>query len=1208
MSVKMACWNVRGLNKYSHQQGVASLINDNQLSFLALLETKVKIHNAMSISTKIKNNWNWLHNYDNHYNGRVWIGWDPNCWNVHRVDSSSQFITCDVSHIASSITFVATFVYAFNDGYDRMPLWSYLVRQNFSKPWCIIGDFNCVLSSHDILGGRERWTPEMQCFKDCVANAHLGQVASCGEHFTWSNLRPNSLVLKKLDRMLGNDEWFQNFGEGIVLVKHRGEFDHNPLIFQMPINVKRYSKPFQVFNYMFQLPSFLEVVEEAWNAPSRGSPMAVLSAKIKATRKALASLNKSKGDLHANVSMARNELHSIQHLLGANPRDQALLLREAQAITHLTSTLREEELLLRQKSRIRWMQSGDGNNKFFFNQAKANWNHNKILAIKNEYGTLVTGQEEVALVAVKHFQSFLGDSKPRPLGALEDYGLSRLPYNQGLLLEAPVSHEVILNTIKAMNKGKAPGPDGFNAEFYLHTWHITGPAFCAAIDSFFAGAPMHKGINSAFIALIPKTTSPSTMKDFRPISLCTFVYKCIAKILASRLQSVLHTLIDKAQSAFIPSRSISDNILLAQELIRGYGRETGTPKCALKVDLNKAFDSIRWDFLMQVLTIMGFPAKFTGWIYACIAHPFYSIKLNGVIHGYFQGSQGLRQGDPLSPYLFTIAMNYLSTMLNHMPAGFKYHWRCKDLRLTHLLFADDAIFFSHGSVASISHIMSCVDKFAGISGLSPNLQKSQCFFSCCDPLVVDWFDSTYHIPHGSLPLKFLGVPLISTKLCINDCASLIERITSRVFSWTTKTLSFAGRVRLVQTVLFSIQAYWSRHFLLPKLIHKELQRIFTRFLWKGDANSKGGAKVAWNSLCCPKEEGGLGLKNTLEWNTSLILHHLWQVVIKAPSLWATWVNNTILKHDCFWVCKIPTDCSWIWRKILRLRYLAKPHINFIIGDGSTISLWFDPWWNHDTIATTKKSVIFSQAGLPHSALVHHLIHRGSWALPTPNARHHHIDSRFRDWLHNFTPHSFDLHKPDKILWGDVAASKVKASHIWHSIRHQRPQMSWHKAVWHRLQIQRYAHTMWLACHDRLYTKVRLIRFGALVTPDCILCVGGIEDRSHIFLTCPYSAYVLSMLFRGIHWLPSANNWDAFIAELLGINDRPQRDLARLFFQTAIYHLWRERNIRLHNGGTFEPSKLLKGILLDAIARLHDTRFWDKYRHKRPELFRWNSIM
>lgn len=132
----------------------------------------------------------------------------------------------------------------------------------------------------------------------------------------------------------------------------------------------------------------------------------------------------------------------------------------------------------------------------------------------------------------------------------------------------------------------------------------------------------------------------------------------------------------------------------------------------------------------------------------------------------------------------------------------------------------------------------------------------------------------------------------------------IEKITNKIKAWTSLLLSLAERVQLIRAIICSIQSFWSNHFLLPTAVHQEIQSTLTRFLWKGNINDKGGAKVCWDT-----EEGGLGIKSSLECNQAQILSHLLKVISKAPNLWATWVNATVLKRKYFWTIPIPTDCS-----------------------------------------------------------------------------------------------------------------------------------------------------------------------------------------------------------------------------------------------------------------------------------------------------------
>lgn len=134
-------------------------------------------------------------------------------------------------------------------------------------------------------------------------------------------------------------------------------------------------------------------------------------------------------------------------------------------------------------------------------------------------------------------------------------------------------------------------------------------------------------------------------------------------------------------------------------------------------------------------------------------------------------------------------------------------------------------------------------------------------------------------------MKFLGVPLISSKLSIDNCMPLIERITSRIFSWTSTLLSLAGRVQLTKSVLFAMTSFWTNHFMLPGNVHHRIQSLLTRFIWRGDITKVEGVRVAWSNLCLPQGEGGLGLKNHKEWNRAQLLHHLCKIVTKHDSIW-----------------------------------------------------------------------------------------------------------------------------------------------------------------------------------------------------------------------------------------------------------------------------------------------------------------------------------
>lgn len=206
---------------------------------------------------------------------------------------------------------------------------------------------------------------------------------------------------------------------------------------------------------------------------------------------------------------------------------------------------------------------------------------------------------------------------------------------------------------------------------------------------------MYKPLNSTILTLVPKVPTPDTMKDFRPIACCNVVYKCYSKILTKKLKKVLPSLIGPEQNAFIKGISITDNVILMHELVRGYSRKSCKNRCAIKVDLMKAYDIVNLKFLFAAMEIMGFPKKFINWTENCVTTACLPLNLNGSLVGYFKNQRELRQGDPFSTFLFLITMEVLSMLPTRKIHNreFDYHPKCKELGISLLIFADDLMLY-----------------------------------------------------------------------------------------------------------------------------------------------------------------------------------------------------------------------------------------------------------------------------------------------------------------------------------------------------------------------------------------------------------------------------------------------------------------------------------------------------------------------------------
>ncbi|GKB29293.1 RNA-directed DNA polymerase, eukaryota [Tanacetum coccineum] len=330
--------------------------------------------------------------------------------------------------------------------------------------------------------------------------------------------------------------------------------------------------------------------------------------------------------------------------------------------------------------------------------------------------------------AVKHefFQHFRNrfDKPPDQNAHIDMPFPNSLSTDQQKDLECMVSKEEVKRAVWDCGTDKSPGPDGFTFGFYRHFWSTIENDVFEAIKYFFTCGEIPKGCNSTFIALIPKNPDANMVKDFRPISLIGSIYKIIAKILTNRLVGVLGDIVNEVQSAFISERQILDGPFILNEIMQ-WCRRRKKQSLIFKVDFEKAYDSVRWDFLDDILVKFGFGIKWRGWIQNCLNSSKGSILVNGSPTEEFQFYKGLKQGDPLSPFLFILVMESLHISFQRvvdvgMFTGIKLS---SSLNISHLFYADDAIFlgqWNDSNIDTLVHVMEC---FYRVSGLRINLCK-----------------------------------------------------------------------------------------------------------------------------------------------------------------------------------------------------------------------------------------------------------------------------------------------------------------------------------------------------------------------------------------------------------------------------------------------------------------------------------------------------
>lgn len=239
-------------------------------------------------------------------------------------------------------------------------------------------------------------------------------------------------------------------------------------------------------------------------------------------------------------------------------------------------------------------------------------------------------------------------------------------------------------------------------------------------------------------------------------------------------------------------------------------------------------------------------------------------------------------------------------------------------------------------------ITEALDDCASWSGLRMNQQKTQLFHAGVN-LTESQALARYGFSKGTLPVRYLGLPLMHRKLRVSEYEPLLDKITKLCRAWSVKTLSFSGRRQLIGSVITGLVNFWISTFLLPKSCIKRIESLCSRFLWSGNVDSWRGTKVSWASVCLPKEEGGLGLRKLSIWNKTLCMRFIWLLFSDNNSLWAKWQKHYIIGTKSFSEIEVSTIHSSLWKSILQLRPLAAIFLRTNVADGRNTQFWWDSW-------------------------------------------------------------------------------------------------------------------------------------------------------------------------------------------------------------------------------------------------------------------------
>ncbi|KAL2225019.1 UNVERIFIED_CONTAM: putative mitochondrial protein [Sesamum indicum] len=509
----------------------------------------------------------------------------------------------------------------------------------------------------------------MEEFNAGIQEAGLLPLPMQGEWYTWHNYSTTTRNLwKRLNRILINDRWLARFPTSSYHCLTPRTFDHSPLVLYGD-SQQQNGGMFLFDNYLTHSPNFIPSVQNIWQHEVVGVPMYAVSRKLKALKSVFRQQRRNKGDLTLNVQLAKGFLEEAQNLVSSDRQNELFLFLEHCCRLVYAKAAKLEQIMLQQRAKMQWMKGGDQRSRIFFRKIAQRRVVRRILKINDENGTTHTESSEVVHEFVSYYQNLLG------------------------------------------------------------AWPVVGTEVTRAVLDFFTTGKLLKQVNSTLLALIPKVhTPPMSVNDFRPISCCNVLYKVITKLLVQRLSMVLDKLISPCQAAFIPGKSIGDNIMLAQELFTGYNQIRLPPRCELKVDIRKAYDTVEWDFHVAVL-----------------------------------------QSELRRPHFRLVSMeNLTGFLMEREDMQFTYHWKCELARVFQLGFADDLLLFCRADMDSVRVFKMGLDR-AVIKEVEKRLRT---FLwkgtSMTGYATVPWKDICKPVEEGGLGIKDIGIlnrALMTKKLC-----------------------------------------------------------------------------------------------------------------------------------------------------------------------------------------------------------------------------------------------------------------------------------------------------------------------------------------------------------------------------------------------------------------------------------------------------------
>uniref|UniRef100_A0A803P267 Reverse transcriptase domain-containing protein n=1 Tax=Cannabis sativa TaxID=3483 RepID=A0A803P267_CANSA len=495
-----------------------------------------------------------------------------------------------------------------------------------------------IVCQEDKQGGNRYPRGLIEGFLQVLSDCELIDMEIIGHPYTWEKNRGGgNWVEVRLDRALISSSWFQMFSNAKLYNLHHSTSDHSPIFLEPEIPVQMGgTRSFKFENAWLKEPMCFQIIQGCWEETNGED----IWAKQQLCVDKLGEWGKTiTGNFKRRINACKRELDLLKHR-----RDGVSVERYKEVKKQLLKVIDQKETYWKQRAKQFWLKEGDQNTKYFHAAANTRRRTNSIHQLKNEQGVDVIWNSGLELVITDYFAQLFSSSSSITQPVVECVDRMVTPeMNETFLLT--VTEDEVRTAIFGMHPDKSPGPDGLTPAFYQKNWAVVGLDVVKLVQRFFTSGKFENDINKANVVLIPKKRNHERMTDLRPIALCNVLYKTITKVMANRLKPIMDRIVSQHQSAFIPGRLITDNIMVSFEVLHYLKRKRRGKEgfMALKLDMSKAYDRIEWKYLEEILLRLGFEHGWIALMMERVRSASYLIVHGGKTMGPIIPQRGIRQ-------------------------------------------------------------------------------------------------------------------------------------------------------------------------------------------------------------------------------------------------------------------------------------------------------------------------------------------------------------------------------------------------------------------------------------------------------------------------------------------------------------------------------------------------------------------------------------